>query len=176
VGGSVCSAPVRRPAPSARCNWGLPPSRVPPKVQRRVRRRGDKRRHQRTHSRITSPGKWRPLNGLVGVIGMELYPTRPHHQFRYETPKVLTDKVSLSLAVHGGQMNRTLSLDISDHLRNRLFGGNRNHHVHVIVHQVPSLDPAFLLLRQGRNTSPKMLPQSAKQGLPPTFRNEHHVI
>jgi hypothetical protein len=25
---------------------------------------------------ITSPGNWRPLNGLVGVIGMEFYPTR----------------------------------------------------------------------------------------------------
>ena len=25
---------------------------------------------------ITSPGNWRPLNGLVAVIGMEFYPTR----------------------------------------------------------------------------------------------------
>src|SRR5580698_2354903 len=25
---------------------------------------------------MTSPGKWRPLNGLCGLIGMDFYPTR----------------------------------------------------------------------------------------------------
>src|ERR1700680_2546642 len=34
------------------------------------------RRYHRTHRTITSPGNWRPLNGLVGVIGMDFYPTR----------------------------------------------------------------------------------------------------
>jgi hypothetical protein len=34
------------------------------------------RRYQRTHRIITSPGNWRPLNGLDGVIGMDFYPTR----------------------------------------------------------------------------------------------------
>src|SRR5215813_15632902 len=34
------------------------------------------RRYQRTHRTITSPGYWRPLNGLVGVIGMSLYGSR----------------------------------------------------------------------------------------------------
>src|SRR5262249_7639775 len=41
AGGSVCSAPVRRPAPSARRNWGPLPRHAPPKVQRRAHRRGD---------------------------------------------------------------------------------------------------------------------------------------
>ena len=31
------------------------------------------RRYHRTARRITSPGKWRHLNALVGVIGMRLY-------------------------------------------------------------------------------------------------------
>jgi len=30
-------------------------------------------------------GKWRPLNGSVRVIGMDFYPTRPHHQRRNGT-------------------------------------------------------------------------------------------
>src|SRR5260370_558061 len=34
------------------------------------------RRYQRTHKTITSPGYWRPLNGLCGLIGMEFYPIR----------------------------------------------------------------------------------------------------
>src|SRR3954454_15751043 len=34
---------------------------------------------------ITSPGNWRPLNGLVGVIGMEFYATRPCPRLRNGT-------------------------------------------------------------------------------------------
>src|SRR6516165_20029 len=33
------------------------------------------RRYQRMHKMITSPGCCRPLNGLLGVIGMDFYPT-----------------------------------------------------------------------------------------------------
>src|ERR1700686_156286 len=33
------------------------------------------RRYQRTHKMITSPGCWRPLKGLFGVIGMDFYLT-----------------------------------------------------------------------------------------------------
>src|ERR1022692_1774165 len=33
------------------------------------------RRYHRTHKMITSPGCWRPLKGLFGVIGMDFYPT-----------------------------------------------------------------------------------------------------
>jgi hypothetical protein len=32
------------------------------------------RRYQQTHSTITSPGKWRPLNGFVGLIAHQLLP------------------------------------------------------------------------------------------------------
>src|SRR4051794_29750375 len=34
---------------------------------------------------ITSPGNWRPLNGLVGVIGMEFYATRACPRLRNGT-------------------------------------------------------------------------------------------
>ena len=36
---------------------------------------------------ITSPGKWRHLNGLVGVIGVRFYPTRRLPRFRNRTVK-----------------------------------------------------------------------------------------
>src|SRR5688500_14812422 len=42
-------------------------------------------RYQRTASRITSPGYWRPLNGFVGVIGMDSYPTRDNPNLRNGT-------------------------------------------------------------------------------------------
>src|SRR5262249_56000661 len=66
--GIAHSIPVYRFGPSVRCNWGQP--------RRRVGRPNGYRRYQRTHRTITSPGYWRPLNGLVGVIGMSLYGSR----------------------------------------------------------------------------------------------------
>ena len=45
-------------------------------------------------------------------------------------------------------MDRTLALDKSDHLRDRIFWWNRNHHVNVIQHEMAFLDSAFLLQRQ----------------------------
>src|SRR5512138_2685097 len=42
------------------------------------------RRYQRTASRITSPGYCRPLNGCVGVIGMDV-PTLPERCLNFAT-------------------------------------------------------------------------------------------
>src|SRR5262249_39760019 len=39
------------------------------------------RKYQRTHSRITSPGKWRHLKGLVAVIGIRFLPYQTSHRF-----------------------------------------------------------------------------------------------
>jgi hypothetical protein len=40
-----------------------------------------------THKTITSPGCWRPLNGLCKLIGMEFYPIRmPAPKFATERP------------------------------------------------------------------------------------------
>src|SRR5260370_41431532 len=51
------------------------------------------RRYQRTHKTITSPGYWRPLNGLCGLIGMDFYPTRmPAMKFATE-PYCVVDRL-----------------------------------------------------------------------------------
>jgi hypothetical protein len=42
-------------------------------------------------------------------------------------------------------MDRTLALDKSDHLRDRVFWWNRDHHVNVIQHEMAFFDSAFLL-------------------------------
>jgi hypothetical protein len=46
-----------------------PMDRIPPKLGHSEIK--GYRRYHRTHKRISSPGYWRPLNGLVGVIGMK---------------------------------------------------------------------------------------------------------
>ena len=56
------------------------------------------------------------------------------------------------------------------------FGGIDDHHVHVIGHQMPFLDPALLLLRQLAKHLPKMPPQLPVQRLPAALRDEHHVV
>jgi acyl-CoA synthetase (AMP-forming)/AMP-acid ligase II len=48
-------------------------------------------RYQRTQRIITSPGNWRPLNGLDGVIGMDFYPTRLQPRLRNGTAQYLAD-------------------------------------------------------------------------------------
>src|SRR5258707_3131086 len=54
-------------------------------------------------------------------------------------PEALPDEVALPLPVHPRQMNRALPLDVTDDLRDRVLGRDRNHHVHVIGHQMPFL-------------------------------------
>src|SRR5260370_7958413 len=73
-------------------------------------------------------------------------------------------------------MNRTLALDKSDHLRDRVFWWNRNHHVNVIQHEMAFFDSAFLLQRQLAEDIADMRSQLPVQGLSPALRNEHNVI
>src|SRR5574338_138078 len=58
---------------------------------------------------------------------------------RYEVPagpEVLPHEVALALPIHPRQMDRALALDEADHLRNRVLRRDRDHHVHVVGHQV----------------------------------------
>ena len=69
-------------------------------------------------------------------------------------------------------MYRTLALDITNHLRYRVFRRYRNHHMYVIRHQMPFLNPALLLQRQLAKNFSKVLPQMPVQRLSPTLRNK----
>ena len=73
-------------------------------------------------------------------------------------------------------MCRTLSLQITDHLRDRIFRRNRDHHMHVIGHQMPFLDLTFLLSRQPPEHLDKLLADDPEKVLPAIFRNEYNVI
>lgn len=64
-------------------------------------------------------------------------------------PEVLPDAGAPALAVYPCEMDGALALDVSDHLRDGVFGRDGDHHVHVIGQEMPLLDPALLLLRQG---------------------------
>lgn len=90
--------------------------------------------------------------------------------------EVLPHEIALPLAVHPRQVNRTLALDVPDHLRYRIFRLDRDHHVHVIRHQMPFLDPALFLFRQTAKYFSKMSSQFPVQRSPAALRYEHYVI
>src|SRR5205809_250119 len=87
-------------------------------------------------------------------------------------PKVLPGKTALPLAVDPCEMDRTLALHISDNLTDCIFGRDRQHHVHMVRHQMPFLNPAFTLFSQFSQYLTKMLSQLTVKDFPAVFRDE----
>src|SRR5450755_3864525 len=73
-------------------------------------------------------------------------------------PKTLPDKIPTVLPINPCEMYRAFPLDEADHLRNGVFRRDRYHHVDMIGHQMPFLDPAFLLLGQLAEPLPEIAP------------------
>jgi hypothetical protein len=72
---------------------------------------------------------------------------------------MLSHEVALPLSIRPGQVDRTLALDKTDHLRNRVLRWDRDHHVNMIRHEVTFFDPALLLQGQLAEHLSEMLPQ-----------------
>ena len=53
----------------------------------------------------------------------------------------------------------TLALDVHDYLRHKILRRYRNHHMHMSRHQIPLLDPTFVLFHQSAKHLSKMLSQ-----------------
>ena len=73
-------------------------------------------------------------------------------------------------------MDGALPFDKSHHLRNRVFRWDGDHHVHMIDHQMPFFDPAFLLRGKSLENFSKVLAQLAVKGLSAAFGNEHDMV
>src|SRR5690349_17342955 len=61
---------------------------------------------------------------------------------------MLAGEIPLPLPVDPRHADGALALDVADHLRHRIFRRYRDHHMHVVRHQMAFLDPALLLRRQ----------------------------
>src|SRR6185312_1847974 len=115
-----------------------------------------------------------------GILGLLLADVFPDHRFvstdgRDEvapSPEVLPYEVALPLSIDLRQVDSALALDVPDHLRHRILGWNRYHHVTMIRHQMPLFAPALLLHCQPAEHLPKMLPQLPVQRLPAALGNE----
>src|SRR6202521_6218245 len=91
-------------------------------------------------------------------------------------PEVLAHEIALLLPVHPGQMDRAFTLDVPDHLRDRIFRWNRDHHVNVIRHEMAFFNLAFLLQRQLAEDLAAMPSQFPVKRLSAALGNEHNMI
>jgi hypothetical protein len=90
--------------------------------------------------------------------------------------KTLPNEISPLLSINSCQMNRAFPLDIPNHLRDRVFWWNRDHHVYVIRHQMTFFDPTFFLLRQAPKHLAQILPQFFVQRLSTALRYARHMV
>jgi hypothetical protein len=81
----------------------------------------------------------------------------------YPRSEALADEILLALSVHSRTVDCTLALDVSHYFRNRILWRDRDHHVHIVWHQMTLLNPALLLFgeapeyRAGRANSDRGL-------------------
>ena len=91
-------------------------------------------------------------------------------------PEVLPEKIALTPQYTRARSIALFPFCVTHHLRNRILRRYRDHDMHMILHQVPFLDPASLLFRQSAKHLSKIPPQLTIQRLAPAFRNECNVI
>src|ERR1700730_19464114 len=103
--------------------------------------------------------------------------SRPTVETKYPlAQKCCPTKITLLLPVDTGQMDRTLALDKPNHLRDRVFRWNRDHHVNVIRHEMAFFNLAFLLQRQLAEDLAEMPSQFPVKRLSAALGNEHNMI
>src|SRR5262249_17184817 len=101
----------------------------------------------------------------------------PHRRHEVPAgPEVLADEIALPLAECPGDVDGALSLDVPDHVRDRILRRNRQQHVNVIDHQVPFLDTTLLLLRKRPEDRAEFPLDRAVDRAATTLRDEHDVI
>src|SRR5947207_12490742 len=93
---------------------------------------------------------------------------------------MLPHKSPPSLSVDPARSIALFPLDIADniadHLRHGVFWRGRNHHVHVIAHEMPLLDPAFLFVRPTGEIPPRDAFSIVRTTSYVGFRDEYHMV
>src|SRR5258708_5879252 len=88
---------------------------------------------------------------------------------------MLTSEVSFFTS-QAGDGNRTLPFQKPDHRRDRMLGGNRDAHVHMVWHQVPFDNLALLLPGQRVEDRTQLPTRLAEDRFSPAFGYEHNVV
>ena len=131
----------------------------PLKAAKRGRKRGPNPWCHRFGGRSSAqPKLLQSFTFLLPMASVVANHTRIPPTRRYEIPsgpEMLAYEVPL-LSIHSRQINGTFAHDVAHHMRYRIFWRYRGHCLNMIDHQMPFANPTFLVLRQVRNTSPKV--------------------
>ena len=90
-------------------------------------------------------------------------------------PEMLTREIPF-LAAQTGNCNRTLPFEKPDHRRDRVFGRNGDAHVHMVWHEMPFKNLAFLLPSQRVENLSQLTARLPEDHFPPPFGHEYNMV
>lgn len=91
-------------------------------------------------------------------------------------PEVVTFEASIPTHEIAGRPNRTLALDVPNHMRNRMLRWNPEHHMYVVWAQMPLQDLTLPLPGQLVKHLPEVATYLAVEHFPTALRDEHNVV
>ena len=91
-------------------------------------------------------------------------------------PEMLAYEIAFAFPLDPSQMDCAFALDEPDNLRHFILGRDRNHHVHVIGHQMPFLDLRLFLCGKLVKHLSEVAAKFPVQRFAPPFRNKDDVI
>ena len=89
---------------------------------------------------------------------------------------MLAHKIFLTARISSSNVDRTLPFDVPHYLRNRVLWWDRDHHVHVLRHQMPFLYQALLLPGQTVEYIGQFPSNLTENRLPPVLWNENDMV
>ena len=91
------------------------------------------------------------------------------------SPEMLAREIPL-LAAQPGNCDRTLPFEKPDNGSDRVFGRNGNAHMHMVRHEMPFENLAFLLPRQCMEDRSQLLTGLPEDGFPSALGHKHYVV
>src|SRR5438132_10093671 len=111
---------------------------------------------------------------LLADIAADLFQLKPDGRNGIAPgPEMLAREIPF-LAAQPGNRNGALPFEKPDHRSHRVLGGNGDAHVHMVRHQMPFENLAFLLPRQPMENLSQMSACLTEDGFPPPFGHEYN--
>src|SRR5215510_196985 len=113
---------------------------------------------------------------LVANVAANLFFVEPNGRDRItSSPEMLSSEVPF-FALHSSNGDRALALDKSNHRSDRMFGRDRDTHMHMIQHQMSFNELALFLLRQFMEDLAEMFTNLPIQHLAAIFGDKNNMV
>ena len=113
---------------------------------------------------------------LFADVLADLLQLEPDGGYRISTsPEMLAREISF-FATHAGYSDGALPLEKPDHRGDRVLGGNRDAHMHMIRHQMAIQNLAFFLPGQGMKDFSQVPTRLPEQHFAPPLGHENYMV